>query len=131
MIVGVPKEIKDNESRVGVVPAGAHALVQDGHKVLVETRAGEGRGIEDAEYIVGGGEIVSCAAAVFERAEMLIKVKEPVGPEYEMLRSGQILFTYLHLAPAPDLTRVLLDKKVTGIAYETIRLPNGSLPLLT
>jgi alanine dehydrogenase len=131
MIVGVPKEIKDNESRVGLVPAGAHALVQDGHKVLVETRSGEESGISDGEYTTAGAEIVPSAAAVFERAEMVIKVKEPVGPEYEMLRSGQILFTYLHLAPAPDLTRVLLEKKVAGVAYETIRLPNGSLPLLT
>ena len=131
MIVGVPREIKDNESRVGLVPAGAHALVQDGHKVLVETQSGEESGIADAEYAAAGAEIVSSASTVYERAEMIIKVKEPVGPEYEMLRSEQILFTYLHLAPAPDLTRVLLNKKVAGIAYETIRLPNGSLPLLT
>jgi alanine dehydrogenase len=131
MIVGAPKEIKDNESRVGLVPAGAHALVQDGHKVLVETQAGEQSGISDDEYRAAGAEIVFSASTVFERAEMIVKVKEPVGPEYEMLRSEQILFTYLHLAPAPDLTRVLLNKKVTAIAYETIRLPNGSLPLLT
>jgi alanine dehydrogenase len=131
MIVGVPREIKDNESRVGLVPAGAHALVQDGHKVLVETQAGDESGIADAEYAAAGAEIVPSASTVYERAEMIIKVKEPVGPEYEMLRSEQILFTYLHLAPAPDLTRVLLNKKVAGIAYETIRLPGGSLPLLT
>src|SRR5262245_10182207 len=131
MIVGVPREIKDNESRVGLVPAGAHALVQDGHKVLVETQAGEESGIADAEYAAAGAEIVYSASTVYERAEMIIKVKEPVGPEYEMLRPDQILFTYLHLAPAPDLTRVLINKKVTGIAYETIRSRDGSLPLLT
>ncbi len=131
MIIGLPKEIKDNESRVGLVPSGAHALVQDGHKVLVQANAGEGSGISDAEYKAAGAEIVPSAAAVYGRADMIIKVKEPVGPEYQLLREGQILFTYLHLAPAPELTGMLLDRKVSGVAYETIRLPNGSLPLLT
>jgi alanine dehydrogenase len=131
MIVGLPKEIKDSESRVGLVPAGVHALVQDGHKVLVQSSAGVGSGIGDEEYRVAGAEIVPTAGEVFARAEMIVKVKEPVGPEIEMLREGQLLFTYLHLAPAPELTRMLLDRRVTGIAYETISLPNGSLPLLT
>jgi alanine dehydrogenase len=131
VIVGVPKEIKDNESRVGLVPAGAHALVQDGHKVLVETRAGEGSAIADSEYESAGADIVASAEEVYSRAEIIVKVKEPVVSEYPLLRDGQILFTYLHLAPAPRLTKTLLEKKITGIAYETIRLPNGSLPLLT
>jgi alanine dehydrogenase len=131
MIIGLPKEIKDNESRVGLVPAGVHALVQDGHRVVVEASAGDGSGISDSEYTAAGGEIVPCAADVYARADMIIKVKEPVGPEYEMLREEQVLFTYLHLAPAPQLTRVLMNRKVAGVAYETIRLSNGSLPLLT
>jgi len=131
MIVGLPKEIKDSESRVGLVPAGVHALVQDGQKVLVETHAGEGSGISDAEYKAAGGEIVDSAAKVYSQAEIIVKVKEPIGPEYELLRPGQILFTYLHLAPAQRLTKVLLEKRVTAVAYETIRLPDGSLPLLT
>jgi len=131
MIIGLPKEIKDNESRVGLVPAGVHALVQDGHKVLVQTSAGDGSGVSDQEYKSAGAEIVPSACEVFARAEMIVKVKEPVGPEYQLLRDGQILFTYLHLAPAPELTRMLLDRKITGVAYETIRLANGSLPLLT
>ncbi len=131
MIIGLPKEIKDNESRVGLVPAGVHALVQDGHSVLVQGTAGEGSGFSDGEYKAAGAETVPTAANVYERADMIVKVKEPVGPEYGLLREGQVLFTYLHLAPAPELTKMLLDRKVTGVAYETIRLANGSLPLLT
>lgn len=131
MIIGLPREIKDNESRVGLVPAGVHALVKDGHKVLIQATAGEGSGISDGEYKYAGAEIVPSAADVYARAEMIVKVKEPVGPEYQLLREGQILFTYLHLAPAPELTKMLLNRKVTGVAYETIRLSNGSLPLLT
>lgn len=131
MIVGVPKEIKDNESRVGMVPAGVHALVEDGHKVLVEENAGLESGFENEDYRAAGARIVKSAAEVYANSEMIVKVKEPVGPECEMLREGQILFTYLHLAPAPQLTKTLLARKVTGIAYETIRLKNGSLPLLT
>jgi alanine dehydrogenase len=131
MIVGLPKEIKDSESRVGLVPAGVHALVQDGHKVIVETNAGEGSGIPDDEFKAAGGEIIPSAGDVWDRADMVVKVKEPIGPELGAVRDGQILFTYLHLAPAPELTKVLLERKVTGVAYETIRLPNGSLPLLT
>ena len=131
MIVGVPREIKDNEFRVGLVPSGVHALVQDGHEVLVETRAGEGSGLADEEYAVAGARIANSAVEVYGRADMIVKVKEPVEPEYESLRKGQMLFTYLHLAPAPQLTRALLERKVAAIAYETIRLPGGSLPLLT
>jgi alanine dehydrogenase len=131
MIIGVPKETKDNESRVGLVPAGVDALVRDGHEVLMEQGAGEGSGLSDEEYRAAGGEIVSSASEVYERAEMIVKVKEPIEAEFEKLCENQILFTYLHLAPNPELTDVLLRRQVIGIAYETIRLENGSLPLLT
>ena len=131
MIVGVPKEIKDNENRVALTPAGVRALVAAGHEVVVEQSAGAGSGISDAEYSAAGSKILPGADEVFAKAEMIIKVKEPVGPEYQRLRPGQILYTYLHLAPAKDLTSVLLDRKVAGVAYETITAANGSLPLLT
>jgi alanine dehydrogenase len=131
MVVGTVKEIKDNEYRVGLVPGGVKTLADSEQKVLVETRAGEGSGISDEEYRQAGAEIVGSAAEVWKRAEILVKVKEPIEPEYERLREGQILFTYLHLAPLPKLTRVLLERKVTGVAYETITGPDGSLPLLT
>jgi alanine dehydrogenase len=131
MIIGLPKEIKDSESRVGLVPAGVHALVQDAHKVFVEAGAGDGSGISDDEFKAAGGEIVPTAGDVWDRADMVVKVKEPIGPELGQMREGQILFTYLHLAPAPELTKVLLERRVSGVAYETIRLPNGLLPLLT
>lgn len=131
MIVGLPKEVKDNEFRVGLVPSGVHALVQDRHRVLVERGAGGGSGITDEEYRAAGAEMVDSAQAVYARADMIVKVKEPVDSEYGLLREGQILFTYLHLAPAPRLTQVLIERKVTAVAYETIRLENGSLPLLT
>jgi alanine dehydrogenase len=131
MIIGLPREIKDNENRVGLVPAGVAALVKGGHEVLVEKSAGTGSGIDDAEYASAGGKLVAGADEVFARGEMIVKVKEPVEPEYARMREGQILYTYLHLAPAPKLTDVLLDRKVTGVAYETITAANGTLPLLT
>jgi alanine dehydrogenase len=131
MIVGLPKEVKDNEFRVGLVPAGVKALTIPGHTVLVETRAGDGSGISDQEYVTAGAEIVSSAEEVWSRAEMIVKVKEPIASEYGFLREGLILFTYLHLAPARDLTRALLDGGVTGVAYETITNDQGHLPLLT
>lgn len=131
MIIGLPREIKDNEYRVGLTPAGVKTLSDAGHQVLVETHAGEGSGISDDEFIGACGEIVPTADEVWQRAEMIVKVKEPVGPEYDRMRDGQILFTYLHLAPARELTQVLLQRKVTGIAYETITNNEGHLPLLT
>ena len=131
MIIGIPKEIKSNENRVAIVPSGVRAFVQAGHKVVVETKAGGGSGISDEDYISSGAEIASTAQEVFKRAEMIIKVKEPLPPEYGMLQEGQILFTYLHLAPLPELTNALLKAKVIGIAYETIQLEDRSLPLLT
>lgn len=130
MIIGVPKEIKDNEYRVGLTPAGVSALIQDGHEIYFQKSAGIGCGISDEQFIHAGAKVLDTAAQVFERAEMVIKVKEPQPVEVAMMREGQILFTYLHLAPSPELTKQLLDKKISGIAYETIELPDGSLPLL-
>ncbi|MEP6769338.1 MAG: alanine dehydrogenase [Acidobacteriota bacterium] len=131
MIVGLPKEIKDNENRVALVPAGVRALTGFGHEVVVEQGAGVGSGIADAEYVSAGAKMLPSADDVFARADMIVKVKEPVGPEYRRLRSGQILYTYLHLAPARELTSMLLERGVAGVAYETITGANGSLPLLT
>ena len=131
MIIGVPKEVKDHESRVGIVPSGVKALVDAGHKVLVETRAGELSSMPDQEYKAAGAEIAGSAQDVWSRANMMVKVKEPVSTEFQYLRDGLVLFTYLHLAPLPDLTDALLKNNVTGIAYETIRDRNGALPLLT
>ena len=131
MIVGLPKEIKDNENRVGLVPAGVKALTSAGHEVFVEHDAGVGSGIPDEQYVAAGAKILGTADEVFAKAGMIVKVKEPVGPEYQRLREGQILYTYLHLAPAKALTDMLLERKVAGIAYETITASNGSLPLLT
>lgn len=131
MKVGLPKEIKDNEYRVGLVPAGVHALVEDGNTVLVETGAGVGSGFQDHEYIDAGARIVSNADELFQESDLIVKVKEPVEPEYSRLREGQIVFSYLHLAPLPELTQVLLKRRVIGVAYETIPGSNGTLPLLT
>lgn len=131
MIVGVPKEIKNHEYRVGLVPAGVRALVADGHRVMVEGSAGEGSGVSDEHYLEAGAVVVGSAAEVYEGSEMIVKVKEPLPQEYALLRERQILFTFLHLAPAPELTGALLKQKVIGIAYETVQLDDGSLPLLT
>ncbi len=131
MIVGVPKEIKNNEYRVAMTPAGVRSLVEDGHTVIIQKSAGEGIGISNEEYFASGARIVPTAEAIFKEAEMIVKVKEPLLQEYDLLREGQILFTFLHLAPAPELTKALLKQKIIGIAYETVQLDNGSLPLLT
>jgi alanine dehydrogenase len=131
MIIGVPKEIKDHETRVGITPAGVKALSEAGHKVLVETHAGELSAFTDDDYQVAGAEIVGSAHNVWGSAEMVVKVKEPVAKEYGFFREGLTLFTYLHLAPLPELTDKLLANKVNGIAYETIRDRSGALPLLT
>lgn len=130
MIIGVPKEIKNNENRVALTPAGAKALTEAGHSVLIEDNAGSGSGIANKEYVSAGSRIINSAAEIFNTADMIIKVKEPQPSEYALFRPGQILFTYLHLAPEPELTHALLERKVTGIAYETIQLDDGSLPLL-
>lgn len=131
MIIGLPKEIKDNESRVGLTPAGVKTLSDYGHTVLIEQNAGIGSGISDDEYRTAKGQIVTTADEVWQRAEMVVKVKEPVGPEYERMREGQLLFTYLHLAPDPKLTQAMLKSGITGVAYETITNEEGHLPLLT
>src|SRR5437773_1582745 len=131
MIIGVPKEVKDHESRVGVTPAGVKALVEAGHKVLVEQKAGALSAMPDDEYQAAGAEIVGSAHDVWRLAEMVVKVKEPVDKEYKHFREGLVLFTYLHLAPLTELTDALLASKVTGIAYETVRDRANTLPLLT
>jgi len=131
VIIGLPKEIKDNEYRVGLTPAGVRALTDAGHRVLVEKTAGEGSGFEDSLYTRAGANIIETADDVWAEAEMIVKVKEPIAPEYPRMRAGQLLFTYLHLAPDHELTRQLLQRKVTGVAYETITDRRGTLPLLT
>ena len=131
MIIGVPKEIKDNEARVSVIPAGVKALTDAGHTVLVEKHAGAQSGFPDHEYLEAGAEIIADAAQVWRKADTVVKVKEPIEREYPYFRDGLALFTYLHLAPLPDLTNKLLDSKVIGIAYETVRDRQGTLPLLT
>src|SRR5215471_17953703 len=130
MVIGVPKEIKDHETRVGLAPSGVTALREAGHEVIVESQAGEGSSLTDREYMQAGAHIVNSAAEVW-RAELVVKVKEPQPAEYQFFRPGLTLFTYLHLAPLPELTDRLLDSRVNGVAYETIREPDGSLPLLT
>jgi alanine dehydrogenase len=131
MRIGVPTEIKDNEYRVGMVPAGVRDLTADGHEVFIQAGAGDGSGFADAEYEAAGGKILPDADAVYNIADMIVKVKEPIEADLKRLREGQLLFTYLHLAPVPGLTQSLLDKKIAGIAYETIVGRGGSLPLLT
>jgi len=130
MIVGIPKEIKDNENRVAAIPAGIQALVARGHKVLVQKGAGAGSGISDQAFEAAGAKIVATARQVFKDAELILKVKEPLPPEYELLRPDQILFTYLHLAPDLELTKAILRRKIIAIAYETVETADGRLPLL-
>ncbi len=130
MQIGVPREIKNNENRIAMTPAGVVNLIQFGHEVLIEKDAGIGSGFTDEDFQAAGAKIVSTAKEAWS-AEMVMKVKEPLAEEYRYFHDGMILFTYLHLAPEPELTKALMEKKVTGIAYETIQLQNGSLPLLT
>jgi alanine dehydrogenase len=130
MIVGVPTEVKTREYRVGMIPAGARMLTSRGHKVLVQQGAGLGSGLTDEAYKTAGAEIVASADEVWKRSDMIFKVKEPLPEEYTRMREGQILYTYLHLAAAPQLTQELLRRGVTGVAYETIELDDGRLPLL-
>lgn len=130
MKIGIPKEIKNNENRVAMTPAGVVTLTHAGHEVFIETGAGLGSSFTDADYIAAGAHIVQTAKEAWSQ-EMIMKVKEPVASEYDYFYEGQILFTYLHLAPEIELTQALLNKKVVGIAYETVQLANGSLPLLT
>lgn len=131
MIIGVPKEIKNNEFRVALVPAGAEILTEEGHTVLVEEGAGMGTSIEDREYETAGAKIVATADEIFDQADLIVKVKEPMPEEYERLRSGQIVFTYFHFAANEQLTRAMVESGAVCVAYETIQLPDGTLPLLT
>src|SRR3954447_11269958 len=130
MIIGVPKEIKNNENRVALTPAGVVSFVQAGNKVIIESGAGVGSAFTDEEYVIAGAEIVVEAADVWAQADMIMKVKEPLESEYQYFREGLILFTYLHLAAEPALTKALKDKGVLAIAYETVSV-NNTLPLLT
>ena len=131
MIIGVPKEIKESENRVSMTPAGVEELTKRGHAVLVEAGAGLGSGIEDEEYRIAGATLIPDHKRLFDEADMIVKVKEPLPEEYSLFRRGQILMTYLHLAPLPELTRALVEGGVVAIAYETIQLPGGALPCLT
>ncbi|XLS28797.1 alanine dehydrogenase [Flavobacteriaceae bacterium M23B6Z8] len=131
MIIGVPKEIKNNESRVGLTPAGAFELVKRKHRVLIQQGAGEGSGFSDAEYIKTGAEIAYSLEDVYAKAEMIVKVKEPVKKEYALIREGQVVFTYFHFASSKTLTDAMIRSKSICIAYETVQESDGSLPLLT
>ena len=130
MIIGIPKEIKTEEYRVGIVPAGVKALVDEGHRVIIEAGAGVGSGIGDEEYKTAGAQILNSAKDMYSSADLIMKVKEPQPQEFNLLREGQILYTYLHLAAEPDVTKALLERRVKSVAYETIELPDRSLPLL-
>lgn len=130
MLIGLPKEIKNHEYRVGLTAAGVHELVRAGHEVLVETEAGLASGVTDEAYVAAGARIAPAAAEVWGSADMIVKVKEPIAEEHPLMREGQILFTYLHMAADRALTEAALSSKVTSIAYETVQLPDRSLPLL-
>ena len=131
MIVGILKEIKAEENRISMTPAGVEVMKQNGHTVLVEKNAGMGSGYEDSTYLKSGAEIIDTPSEIFSRADMVMHVKEPLPPEYDLIRENQIVFTYLHLAAAEELTNVLIKSKSINIAYETIQKKDGSLPLLT
>lgn len=131
MIIGVPKEIKANENRVAITPAGVTNFVRNGHEVFIEKNAGLGSGFTDEEFIEEGAKILGTPDEIYDRADMILKVKEPLPSEYNLLKPGQILFTYLHLASDKKMTEALLEANIIGIAYETVQLPNGFLPLLT
>jgi alanine dehydrogenase len=131
MIIGVPREIKNNEFRVALQPAGARLLVEQGHRVLVQAGAGTGAGFGDSEYRTAGAYILPAAGDVYRRAELIVKVKEPLPPEYALLQRQQVVFTFLHLAASRTLTAALIEKEITGIAYETVQTADGTLPLLS
>ena len=130
MIIGTIKEIKIGENRIGLTPQGAGALVKAGHEVIVESNAGSNSGFSDDDYTAQGAKLADSAKDVYDRSDIIIKVKEPQKAEFELMKENQILFTFLHLAAEPEVTRALLDKKVTGLAYETIELPDKTVPLL-
>ena len=130
MKIGVPKEIKNHEYRVGLIPAGVREYVRHGHEVFVESGAGEGSAITDEDYVAAGAKILPSAMEVWTSAQMIVKVKEPLASEYELMQPHQIIYTYFHLAAVPALAEVLLEKQIAAVAYETIQLPDGRLPLL-
>ena len=130
MKVGVPQEVKNNEYRVAMTPSGVHELVRDGHEVYVQQGAGVGSSIPDEDFAAAGATIVPGADEVWAAGELILKVKEPVAEEYHRMRKGQVLFTYLHIAASRECTDALLESEITGIAYETVQLPDGTLPLL-
>ncbi len=130
MLIGVPKEIKANENRVALLPVGASTLIKNGHKVVIETNAGVGSGFSDEDYKAVGAEIASSAGEIFSASQMIMKVKEPVGPEYDLIREGQVLFTYFHFAASKELTEAIMKSKCAAIAYETVQKADRSLPLL-
>jgi alanine dehydrogenase len=130
MLVGIPKEIKNNENRVGMTPAGVAELVKRGHTVYVQHTAGEGSGFKDEEYTAVGAHILPTIADVYAKSDMIVKVKEPIEPEYKLIKAGQLLFTYFHFASDPELTDAMLKAKPVCLAYETVKLADGSLPLL-
>ncbi len=130
MIIGVPKEIKNNENRVALTPAGAKELVKRGHIVYVQSTAGEGSGFPDQEYLVAGAEILPTIEAVYDAAEMIMKVKEPIAPEYNLIKKDQLLFTYFHFASYQPLTEAMISNKSVCLAYETVEKTDRSLPLL-
>lgn len=131
MLIGIPKEIKPNENRVAMVPAGVEALAGQGHKVVVEQGAGIGSGFDDETYIGAGATILGTADEVWRQAEMIVKVKEPIAVEWPRMRAGQLIYTYFHFAAAEELTRAVIDSGAVAVAYETVQLPSGELPLLT
>src|SRR5215207_2140143 len=131
MLIGVPTEIKDHEFRVALTPANAHEYVVRGNRVLIQSGAGAGSGFTEAEYVAAGAEIAPDAQSVFAAADMILKVKEPIAAEFDLLRPGQILFTYLHLAADLSLTEALMRNRVIAVAYETVQASSGVLPLLT
>ena len=131
MLIGVPKEIKTNENRIALVPAGAEALVAAGHQVFIEKGAGEGSGFDDSDYTGVGAQIAPDAATTWAKAEMIMKVKEPIAVEWPRMRAGQVIYTYFHFAAAEELTRAVIASKAIAVAYETVQLPHGELPLLT
>jgi alanine dehydrogenase len=130
MRIGVPKEVKNHEYRVAITPAGVNELTAHGHEVYVEASAGNGSSLTDDQFVAAGAQILPDADAVWQTGELILKVKEPIASEYDRMRDGQVLFTYLHLAASRECTDALLDHKVTGIAYETVQTPDGRLPLL-
>ncbi|MFL5514700.1 MAG: alanine dehydrogenase, partial [Gemmatimonadales bacterium] len=131
MLIGVPKEIKTNENRIALVPAGAEALTAAGHTVVIEKGAGLGSGFPDEAYTAVGAQILGTADEVWQRAEMIMKVKEPIAVEYPRMRRGQVIYTYFHFAASEELTRAVIDSGAIAVAYETVQLPSGELPLLT